>query len=68
MYTKWRKEHRKVLGLPSNRYYELLQFIEDNIQLEYINKCRYVSFFQTIVSSKNKIISYIARNKIFDCK
>ena len=45
MYTKWRKEHRKVLGLPSNRYYELLQFIEDNIPLEYINDCRYVSFF-----------------------
>ena len=67
MYTQWRKAHRQVLALPNNTHCDLLPLIADNMPLEYILDCRYVSFFQTIVNSKNKIISYIARNKIFDC-
>ena len=50
MYTKWRKAHRKVLGLPSNRHYDLLPLIEDNMPLEYINDCRYVFFFSKLLS------------------
>ena len=67
MYTQWRKAHRQVLALPNNTHSDLLPLIADNMPLEYILDCRYISFFQSIVNSKNKIISYIARNKIFDC-
>ena len=67
MYTQWRKAYRQVLALPNNTHCDLLPLIADNMPLEYILDCRYVSFFQTIVNSKSKIISYIARNKTFDC-
>ena len=67
MYIQWRKAQRQVLSLPFNTHCDLLPLIADNMPLEYILDCRYVSFYQTIVNSKNKIISYTARNKIFDC-
>ena len=67
IYTQWRKAHRQVLSVPYNTHCDLLPLIADNMPLEYILDCRYVSYYQSIVNSENKIVSYTARNKIFDC-
>ena len=35
--------------------------------LEYILDCRYIAFYKSIISSNNKIISFTANYKTFEC-
>ena len=67
MYTQWRKAHRQVLSVPNMTHCDLLPLIANNMPLEYILDSRYFAFFNSIVNSKNEIISHTASSKIFDC-
>ena len=67
MYTQWRKAHRQVLSLPYKTHCDLLPLIADNMPLEYILDCRYIAFYKSIISSNNKIISFTANYKTFEC-
>ena len=67
MYTQWRKAHRQVLSVPYMTHCDLLPLIANNMPLEYILDSRYFAFFNSIVNSKNEIISHTASSKIFDC-
>ena len=66
LYTQWRKAHRQVLSVPYMTHCDLLPLIADNMPLESILDCKYISFYKSIATSANKIVSYTAKSKLFD--
>ena len=66
MYTQWRKAHRHVLGLPNMTHCDLLPLIAENMPLDCILDCKYISFYKSISKADNKIVSYTAKNKLYD--
>ena len=66
VYTQWRKAHRQVLEMPNMTHCDLLPLIADNMPLECILDCKYISFYKSIVKSENKIVSYTAKHRLYD--
>ena len=66
MLTQWRKAHRLALTVPPNTHNDLLPLIADNMSLRSILDCRYLSFYKSIATSKNSIVSFTAKYKLFD--
>ena len=66
VYVQWRKAHRQVLELPYRTHCDLLPLLSDNMPLECILDCRYITFYKSIAKSHNKIVSYTAKSKLFD--
>ena len=63
MHKKWRKAHRLVLDLHYKTHNDLLPLIVDNIPIECILDCKYISFYKAVSSSENKIVNYMARTR-----
>ena len=66
MLTQWRKAHRLVLTVPRNMHNDLLPLIADNMSLESTLDYRYMSFYKSIATSENSIVSFTARYKLYD--
>ena len=66
IYKQWRKAHRQVLGLPNMTHCDLLPLIAENMPIQSILDCKFISFYKTIVKSKNKIVSFTAKYKLYD--
>ena len=60
MCSKWRKYHRIVLGLDNTTHCDLLPLIADNMPLDCILDLKFLSFYKTIMSSENWIVSHVA--------
>ena len=66
MYTQWRKYHRRILSVPSMTHCELLPLIANNMSIETRLDCKYIAFYKSIATSKNSIVNYVARSKLYD--
>ena len=66
IYTQWRKAHRQVLGLPNMTHCDLLPLIAENMPIQSILDCKFISFYKTIAKSENKIVSFTAKYKLYD--
>ena len=60
MCSKWRKYHRIVLGFVNTTHSNLLPLIADNMPLDCILDLKFLSFYKTIMSSENKVVSHVA--------
>ena len=47
---------------------DLLPLIANNMPLDCIIDCRYISFYNSISTSSNNIVRFIAKYRLFDCK
>ena len=54
-YITWRKSTRYLLDLPYRTHCSLLNFICDDIPIEYQMCCRFVKFFKSLVKSDNTL-------------
>ena len=63
MHKKWRKAHRLVLDLHYKTHNDLLPLIVNNISIECILDCKYISFCKAISTSENQIVNYIAKTR-----
>ncbi|CAL4174079.1 unnamed protein product [Meganyctiphanes norvegica] len=66
MNTQWRKAHRQVLSVVNMTHCDLLPLIAENMPLETILDCKYIAFYKSIATSKNKAVSYTAKTRLFD--
>ena len=66
MNTQWRKAHRQVLSVVNMTHCDLLPLIAENMPLETILDCKYIAFYKSIATSKNKAVSYTAKTQLFD--
>ena len=64
MLTQWRKAHRIILGVPPDTHRALLPLIADNMPIECILDCKYISFYKSISTSENKIVNYMAKARL----
>ena len=62
--TKWRKYHRVVLEVPYTTHCDILPLIADRMPLECTLELKYLSFYKSMATSKNVIISYMV-NSLF---
>ena len=60
MWSKWHKSHRIILGLDNTTQCDLLPLIADNMPLDCILDLKFLSFYRTIISSENSVVSYVA--------
>ena len=47
---------------------DLLPLIANNMPLDCIIDCRYIFFYNSISTSSNNIVRFIAKYRLFDCK
>ena len=66
MYTRWRIAHRRVMSIPYTTHCDLLPLIADNMSIETRLDCKYIAFYKSIATSKNSIVNYIARNRLYE--
>ena len=45
---------------------DLLPLIDDNMPLECIHDCKYITFYKSIVKSEKKIVSCTAKHRLYD--
>ena len=64
MYTRWRIYHRRVLSVPSMTHCDLLPLIADNMSIETRLDCKYIAFYKSIVTSKNRIVNHVAKSRL----
>ena len=62
--TQWRKNHRRVLSVPSTTHCDMLPLIADNISIESRLDCKYLGFYKSIATSDNKLVNYVARSRL----
>ena len=63
MYTRWHIYHRRLLSVPATTHCDLLPLIADNMSIETRLDYKYIAFYKSIVTSKNSIVKYVAKNK-----
>ena len=66
MYTQWRNAHRRVLSVPGRTHCDLLPLIADNAPLEVKLDCKYIGFFNSVSTSDNELVKYVAKCKLYD--
>ena len=66
MYTQWRKAHRQVLEVPYMTHCDLLPLINDNMPLDCLLDCKYITFLKSILNSEINIVNFTAKYKLFD--
>ena len=66
MYTKWRTYHRRVMSVPSTTHCDMLPLIAENMSIETRLDCKYIAFYKSIATSKNRIVNYVARNRLHE--
>ena len=59
-YTAWRKSIRSVLGLPYCTHGVLLNLVCDDVTIYCQLHCRFLSFLQSLVNSRNSVIQLCA--------
>ena len=62
--TQWRKNHRRVLSVPSTTHCDMLPLIADNLPIETRLDSKYLAFYKSIATSDNKLVNYIARSRL----
>ena len=64
IFSRWRKFHRIVLGVPNTTHCDLLPLIADSMPLECSLELKFISFYKSIATSENEIISYMAKSML----
>ena len=65
MLTQWRKAHRMILGVPQHSHKAILPLIANNMPIECILDCKYISFYKSISSSENKMVNYMVKARLY---
>ena len=66
MCTQWRKAHRRVLTTPYRTHCDIIPLVADNVPIECFLDCKFLSFYKSIIKSKNKMVKYIADINTYD--
>ena len=66
MYTQWRIAHRRVMSVPNTTHCDLLPLIANNMSIETRLDCKYIAFYKAIATSKNSIVNYVARTRLYN--
>ena len=65
IYILWRKAHKQVLEVPYMTHCDLLPLINDNMPLDCLLDCKYISFLKSILNSDNNVVNFTTKYKLF---
>ena len=66
MCTQWRKAHRRILSAPYRTHCDIIPLIAENVPIECFLDCKFITFYKSIASSKNKVVRYVANINTYD--